>query len=89
MAKSYLEVLYFSRTGLIDQLEYEGFNTSTSKVAVDYVNPSWKKQAAGSAQSYVDTFGYDYFTWDELYDQLRWEGFTASEATYGVESVGL
>ncbi|WGT46353.1 Ltp family lipoprotein [Tessaracoccus lacteus] len=88
-AKSYLEVLYFSRTGLIDQLEYEGFSTSTSKVAVDYVNPSWNKQAAGSAQSYVDTFGYDYFTWDELYDQLRWEGFTASQATYGVNAVGL
>lgn len=84
-AKSYLSFMPFSRTGLIGQLEYEGYSTSNAKFAVDYVAPNWKKQAALSAESYLK---YSAFSRAGLIDQLEYEGFTTSQAKYGVDSLG-
>ena len=84
-ASSYLEFMGFSRSGLLDQLKYEGFHTSEAKFAVDYLDVNWNKQAAKKAQSHLDTMA---FSRQGLFDQLRFEGFTSKQAKYGVKAVG-
>ncbi len=85
-AKSYLSVLAFSRSGLIKQLEYEGFSTEDATYGVDAQNANWMEQAAASAQNYLDTMAFSH---SGLVDQLVYEGFSPEEAEYGVTSVGL
>lgn len=85
-AASYLSFMAFSRSGLIDQLEYEGYSTADATYGVDAQNADWNEQAALKAEEYLDFMS---FTRSELIDQLLYEGFTQSEATYGVNQVGL
>jgi hypothetical protein len=85
-AESYLDYTAFSRTGLIEQLEYEQYDTADATWAVDQLDVDWNEQAALSAQSYLD---YSSFSRQGLIDQLVYEGFTADQATYGVNQVGL
>ena len=85
-ALSYVNYSAFSRTGLIKQLEYEGFSRSDATYGTDALNADWNEQAALSAQSYLD---YSSFSRSGLIDQLIYEGFTKSQATYGVNAVGL
>jgi len=85
-AASYLSFMAFSRSGLIDQLEYEGYSTADATYGVDAQNADWNQQAALKAEEYLDFMS---FTRSELIDQLLYEGFTQSEATYGVNQVGL
>jgi colicin import membrane protein len=85
-AYSYLEYSAFSRSGLIDQLEFEGYSTSDATYAVDSIDVNWNKQAAKSAASYLE---YSSFSRSGLIDQLVYEGFTRSQAEYGVSQVGL
>lgn len=85
-AESYLRFSAFSRTGLIDQLEFEGYSNADATYAVDAVNPDWFEQAAKSAQSYLD---FSSFSRQGLIDQLEFEGFTTEEAIYGVEAAGF
>lgn len=81
-AESYLRFSAFSRTGLIEQLEYEGYSFENSSYAVDAVNADWFEQAAKSAESYLE---YSSFSRSGLLDQLIYEGFSEAEAAYGVE----
>jgi hypothetical protein len=80
-AESYLDYTAFSRTGLIDQLEFEGYATADATFAVDYLNVDWNKQAVKSAEDYLD---YSSFSRQGLIDQLVFEGFTYDQAVYGV-----
>lgn len=84
-ANSYLSLMHFSRTGLIDQLEFEGYTTEEATFAVDNCGADWKEQAAGKALDYLDTTAFSY---SGLIDQLEFEGFTTEEATYGVDACG-
>lgn len=85
-AKSYLDYSAFSRTGLIEQLEFEGFNNADATYAVGQINVDWKQQAVKKAKSYLD---YSAFSRSGLIEQLEFEGFTNAEATYAVGQVGL
>jgi hypothetical protein len=85
MARDYLDYSAFSRTGLIGQLEFEGFSTADATFAVDYLEVDWFEQAALMAQQYLD---YSSFSRQGLIDQLVFEGFTLEQATYGVTAVG-
>jgi SOS response regulatory protein OraA/RecX len=85
-ARSYLEFSAFSRTGLIDQLEFEGFSNSDATFAVDSLDVDWNEQAAKSAKNYLDVSS---FSRSELIDQLEFEGFTRSQAEFGVSQAGL
>lgn len=85
-AEAYLDFGAFSRTGLIDQLEYEGFSTADATFAVDYLDVDWFEQAAKSAQQYLD---FSSFSRTGLIEQLLYEGFTREQATYGVDQTGL
>jgi hypothetical protein len=80
-AKSYLKIFAFSRSGLIDQLKFEGFTTAQAKYAVDSLKINWKKQSEKKAKSYLKSQA---FSKSGLYDQLIYEGFTPSQAKFGV-----
>ena len=84
-AKSYIEYQAFSRSGLIKQLEFEGYSTEDSTFAVDTIAPDWNAQAGAKAKSYLE---YQSFSRDGLYDQLIFEGFSDGEATAGLAAVG-
>lgn len=85
-ADSYLFLGGFSRTGLIAQLEFEGFSTEDAAFAVDYLDPNWNQQAIMSAQSYLEMGG---FSRQSLIDQLLYEGFTPDQAESAVQTTGL
>lgn len=84
-AKNYLDFTAFSYTGLIEQLEYEGYPTEDATYAVDNCGADWNEQAAKSAQKYLDLMA---FSRSELIEQLVYEGFSAEQAEYGVSAVG-
>lgn len=86
-AQSYLNALNFSREGLIEQLEYEGYSNSAATAAVDSISVDWNEQAAGSARTYLNVFPD--MTRSEMIDQLEYEGYTYSQAVYGADAVGL
>jgi hypothetical protein len=81
-AKSYLSVMAFSRSGLIDQLKYSGFSAKNAKFAVDYIRVSWKNQAYKKAKSYLKVMA---FSLSGLIDQLEYSGFTHRQAVYGAK----
>lgn len=85
-AENYLSVMAFSRSGLIEQLQYEGYSKGDATYAVDAVNVDWKEQAAKKAQEYLNTMP---FSRASLLDQLLFEGFSQAEAQYGVGQSGL
>ena len=84
-ALSYLDFMSFSYTGLIEQLEFEGYNHEESVYGVNNCGADWNEQAALTAQSYLDLMP---FSREGLIEQLEFEGFTREQAEYGVQSVG-
>ena len=82
-AESYLEYSGFSRSGLIDQLEFEDYSAAEATYAVDHVGVDWNAEAIEKAQSYLE---YSSFSKSGLIDQLEFEGFTPAQAAYGVSA---
>ena len=85
-AEQYLDYSAFSRQGLIQQLEYEGFSKIDAEYGTDALNADWREQAALKAKQYLD---YSSFSRQGLVDQLLYEGFTQKQAEYGVSTTGL
>jgi len=85
-AQNYLGFTAFSRSGLIEQLEFEGFSTEDATWGVDRVAADWNEQAAKSAKNYLS---FTSFSHSSLVDQLIFEGFTPEQAEYGVVQTGL
>ena len=79
-AQDYLDFSAFSRSGLIDQLEFEGFPTDAATVAVDSLPIDWYEQAAKKAKDYIE---FSAFSHSGLVDQLEFEGFSPDEAEHG------
>lgn len=84
-AQSYLEYSGFSRVGLIDQLEYEGFTVEEATFGADNAGADWGAECAETAKSYLE---YSAFSRQGLYDQLAYEGFLAPEIEHGLAAVG-
>lgn len=84
-AREYLSISAFSYTGLIHQLEYEGYLTEEATYAADNCNANWNEQAAKSAKEYLDISS---FSRQGLIDQLIYEGYTQEQAEYGVTQNG-
>ena len=84
-ALSYVSIMDFSYSGLIDQLEDEGYSTEDATFAVDNCGADWNEEALGSAKSYIDLMAFSY---SGLIDQLEYEGFTAEQAKYGADNCG-
>jgi hypothetical protein len=85
-AASYLSLSAFSRSGLIKQLEYEGYSNADAIFGTDAQNADWNKQAAKAAASYL---ALTPFSRSGLIEQLVFEGYTAEQAASGVASTGL
>jgi SOS response regulatory protein OraA/RecX len=79
-AESYLDYSAFSKKGLAEQLEYEGFSKADAKWAADQVDADWNEQAVRSAITYLE---YSAFSESELAEQLEYEGFTTKQAKHG------
>lgn len=84
-AKKYLDYTAFSRSGLIEQLKYEGYSQSEATYAVNNCGADWNEQAAKKARKYLT---YKPFSRSGLIEQLEYEGFTHSQAVYGVSQNG-
>ena len=84
-AKSYVSLMNFSYSGLIDQLEFEGYSTEDATWAADNCGADWYEEALGSAKSYVELMAFSY---SGLIDQLEYEGYTAEQASYGADNCG-
>lgn len=84
-AKSYLEFSSFSYTGLIQQLEFEGYTHEEATYAADSCGADWYAQAVLSAKSYLE---FSSFSRKGLIDQLVFEGFTKEQAEYAATEVG-
>jgi hypothetical protein len=85
-AQEYLDSSAFSRSGLIEQLKFEGYSTQDAKYGVDATSTNWDKQAVRSAKEYLDVSA---FSRKGLIDQLKFDGFTQEQATHGADEVGL
>ncbi|MEA1851700.1 Ltp family lipoprotein [Cytobacillus sp. FSL W7-1323] len=85
-AVNYLDYTAFSRTGLIEQLEYEGYSNEEATYAVDHIEVDWKEQAVQAGKNYLD---FTSFSRSGLIDQLVYEGFSQEHATYAVDQIGL
>lgn len=85
-AAEYLDYSAFSHSGLVKQLEFEGFSTQDAIYGVDAVNADWFEQAAKKAAEYMN---YSSFSRNGLIQQLKFEGFTQQQAEHGANSVGL
>ena len=79
-AENYLSVSAFSKSGLIEQLKFEGYSRADAAFAVDFLDVDWKEQAVKSAANYLEVSS---FSLAGLIEQLEYEGFTPEQAEYG------
>jgi hypothetical protein len=82
-AASYLRSSSFSRSGLIKQLQFEGFSNSDASYGTDAQNADWRAQAVLKAASYLRSSS---FSRSGLIRQLEFEGFSSAEAVHGVDA---
>lgn len=83
---SYLEAMPFSKTGIKEQLIFEGYSEDTVEKIVEMFSSAvdWNVMAEAKANDYLNSTS---FSKDGLYEQLIFEGFTEEEATYAVDKV--
>ena len=84
-AQNYIRIMGFSRSGLINQLVFEGYSKSISTKAVDSLKANWNKQAVRVAKNYLNVMP---FSRQGLIDQLKFDGFSSSQAAAGVKGAG-
>ena len=85
-AESYLDLSGFSKKGLVQQLEFEGYEDADIKAALATLKVDWMAEAVESAESYLDMTS---FSRQGLIDQLTFEGYTAKQANHAADAVGL
>jgi hypothetical protein len=84
-AASYLSFMGFSRSGLIKQLQFEGYSVEDSTYGVDVQGADWNTQAVKSGASYLRSSS---FSRSGLIKQLEFEGFSPEQAIIGTDSQG-
>lgn len=84
-AENYVDLMGFSREGLIEQLEFEGYPARDAEIAVDTLDPDWNQEAVEAAEQYLDTMP---FSEAGLVDQLEFDGFTPGQARFGARAAG-
>ena len=85
-AEDYLAFSAFSKSGLIDQLIFEGFTRDEAVYGVNHISVDWNEQAAKKAAQYMS---FQSFSANGLIQQLIFEGFTKRQAAYGAVMVGF
>ena len=74
-----------SYSGLINQLEYEGFSEEAAVFAADLCGADWNEQAARQAEILSD---FPDCSRSELIRDLENAGFTEEQAEYGAAAAG-
>lgn len=82
-ANDYLSFSAFSYSGLIQQLEFEGFTEEDATYAANNCGADWNEQAVMSAKSYLETSAFSY---SGMISQLEFEEYTTEQATYGADN---
>jgi Host cell surface-exposed lipoprotein len=82
LQEEYLQTMPFSKSGLIEQLKYEGYSSKDAAKAADAVEVDWNEQAVKTAKAYLKQMP---FSRSDLVSQLEHDGFTSSQAEYGVK----
>lgn len=85
-AKSYISFMAFSRSGLIKQLEYEGYSHADAEYAADNCGANWTNQAMIKAKDYIDLQA---FSRSGLIHQLEYEGFSQNDAVYATDALNV
>ena len=85
-ANDYLKTMAFSKKGLMEQLEFEGFSTEDAVYAVEKIDVNWQEQAVKKAKDYLDTMA---FSRSGLIEQLEFEGFSNEDAVYAADQMGF
>lgn len=83
-ANDYLDYSSFSKSGLKEQLIYEGYPDDAAQYAVDTVQTDWNQNAVQTAKDYLD---YSSFSDQGLYDQLIYDGYTEQEAQFAINNL--
>ncbi len=83
-AESYLMFMGFSKNGLIEQLEFDGYTEEEAIFAVENVDVDWNEQAVLSAENYLSFMS---FSRSELIEQLKFDGFTTEQATFALDYI--
>lgn len=94
-AMNYVDLMAFSRRGLIEQISSEyadNFPVADAEFAVKYLEDKglvdWNEEAAQCAQNYLDIMS---FSKDGLFNQMTSEAgdkFTREQAEYAIKQVG-
>lgn len=81
LANEYLEVSYFSKKKLEEQLVYEGYDEDVAEYVVKKLDVNWYEQAIGMCNEYDSKK-----TWssEKLTGQLMYEGFPSGLAKQAV-----
>lgn len=82
-AEQYLSIMPFSKSGLVKQLEYDGFPHEDALYAAENCGADWYEQAVIKAKQYLDIMP---FSQSDLVKQLEYDGFSNEEAIYGVNA---
>ena len=84
-ALHYLDLLDFSKAGLIRQLQFDLYGEAEIKYAIENCGADWYAEAVQCAQAYTDTLS---LSRQALYEQLEFEGFEVIEINYALEQLG-
>lgn len=84
-AQEHLDYAAFSRSGLVDQLEFEGYTTKVARHAVDSLDVDWAEQAARAAMNYRE---FESYSRRGVVAQLVFEGYTRTQAEHGADAAG-
>ena len=91
-AESYLDLMGFSKAGLIEQLSSEygdGFDKADAEFAVEHIDADWKAEAVEAGQSYLDLSGFSRSGLIEQLSSPYGDQFTLEQATYAADKLGL
>lgn len=83
-ANDYLDFTAFSKSGLYEQLLFEGFPEDAAQFAIDNIVVDWNDQALKKAIDYLD---FTSFSDQSLYEQLIFEGFSDEQAQYALDNL--
>jgi len=84
--KNYLNFTAFSKKGLIEQLEFDGYSNQDATYAAGAIEVDWNEQAAKAGKNYLS---FTSFSKKGLIEQLEFDGYTKEQAKYGASANGL
>jgi hypothetical protein len=90
-ARDYLNVMAFSRKGLIDQLSSaygSGYSVKDATIAVDSLKVNWNSEAVQAAKEYLNVMAFSCNGLIKQLDSPYGGKFTVAQATYGAKQAG-